>query len=147
MHNIQKTTNNENAYRDVLKYIVGSLMIEQTFRFISKKALFICKEEHIYNPTPTKKFTNLNVTIEHSIPISLITDYLINLNNTEITPQKIFDIVKSVRGTSLITKDENDLLRNKKLQSALPNGYTIDMLLGDNPTINFDIRYKAAGIE
>lgn len=146
MKNIAQTVNNKILYRDVLKYVVGSIMITSEFRFISKNANAICTNNCIKNPIPTHSYEKYGLRIEHTIPISLIVDYLLNLPNTEISEIKILNLVKAIRATSLITKDEDDLL-NKKLKSTLPNGCTIEMLLGENPSIPFDIRYKTVGIE
>lgn len=146
MKNIPQTANNKTLYRDVLKFIIGSIMIASNFRFISKKANEICKINCIKNPVPTHSYEKYGLRIEHTIPISFIVDYLINLTNTKISENKMIDIVKAIRATSLITKEEDNLL-NKELKSELPNGYTIEMLLGENPIIPFDIRYKTVGIE
>lgn len=146
MHNIQETIQNKQFYKDTLKYIVGSIMIESEFRFISEDAKEICKKNQI-KPVPTKDYDELGLRIEHTIPISLIADYLLKLPKEKITVKKINDVVKAIRGTSLITKAEDNLLNKSKLRSKLPKGMTIDMLLGDNPTITFDIRYKSVGIK
>ena len=46
-----------------------------------------------------------------------------------------------------LVKEEDNLLNKNKLRSKLPQGMTIDMLLENNPTIMFDIRYKFVGIK
>ena len=146
IHNIQETIQNKKFYKDTLKYIVGSIMIESEFRFISKNAIEICKKNQI-NPVPTKDYDELGLRIEHTIPVSLIADYILKLPKEDITVRKINDFVKAIRGTSLITKEEDNLLNKNKLRSKLPQGMTIDMLLENNPTIMFDIRYKFVGIK
>ena len=146
MKAITQTANNKNLYRDVLKYIVGSIMIASEFRFISRKAYEICNNNCIKNPIPTHSYEEYGLRIEHTIPISLIVDYLLNLTDAEISESKILELVKAIRATSLITVEE-DILLNKSLKSTLPDGYTIEMVLGENPTIPFDIRYKTVGIE
>lgn len=145
MHNTPNTINNRNLYRDTLKYIVGSIMIGSKFRFISKKAKETCSKNQV-QPTPTRNYDKLGLRIEHPIPISFITDYLITLPVDNITSEKIFEIVKAVRGVALITKEEDSIL-NKNLKSKLPNDYSIEMLLGEEPIIPFDIRYQTVGIK
>lgn len=145
MHNTPKTINNKNLYRDTLKYIVGSIMIESNFRFISNEAKEICKKSQL-QPVPTKNYDKFGLRIEHTIPVSYIVDYLLNLPEKSITEDKIFAIVEAVRGISLITKDEDAKL-NKELKCKLPDGYSIEMLLEKNPSISFDIRYKSVGIK
>lgn len=148
MWNIPKDNNSINAYKDVLKFIIGGIMVQTQFRLIFKQAQSIITELGLKNLSPTKNYNKkYGLRLEHTIPISFITDYLLSLPKAEISEDSLLQIIKAVRGISLISIQEDNLLKKKGLQSKLPDGCTIDMLLGDSPKIPYSIRYDKIGIQ
>lgn len=135
------------AYRDILHYIVGSMMITEDFRIISKNARQILDENNIKKPNTSKSYKKkYGLILEHTIPVNCVTDYLMNLKPTDISKQKLLKLMEIIRGISLITEKEDSLL-NGELKSNLPNDCSIEKMLEKDSSIPFDIRYKKVGIE
>ena len=139
------------AYRDVLHYIVGSMMITEDFRIISKKARQVLEKKKITKLNTSKSYKKkYNLILEHTIPVNCVTDYLMNLKPTDISKQKMLKLIDKVRGISLITTEEDSLLNTKydgELKSNLPEDCSIEKMLENNSSIDFGIRYKKVGIE
>ena len=144
MKNSTIGNNQKKAFYAVLHFIVGSLMIEDSFKIISLQAKKILSENKIEKPITTKDYNKIGLRLEHTIPIKIITDYLLSLKENEVQKSKIQTIINSIRGISLITKDEDTKLKNAGLQSKLPEGCTVDSIISDKN--NYYSRYKAAGI-
>lgn len=148
MKNKTQNPNLSNAYRDVLHYIVGSIMITDDFRIISKSAKIILSKNNITKPNTSKSYKkDYGLILEHTIPISCITDYLMQLDQSEYSQEKFQKLINLIRGIALITIEEDQLLTSNNLKSALPKGCSIDSLLDTNSSSSFDVRYKFVGIE
>jgi hypothetical protein len=118
------------------------------------------KDKKKCTESDTKKHTD-PLTVEHTIPVSVVSTCLLNLSESDITEEKLLNIIKAVRGVALVTKKENKLFKNndrsENLQSSLPKGYTIEKLidLTENLTAESEqkrneyylCRYKTAGID
>lgn len=151
MKNCFYSENLESAYRDVLHYIIGSMMITEEFRIISKKARKVLDENKITKPNTSKSYKKkYGLILEHTIPVNCVTDYLIKLKPTDISRPKMLKLIGLIRGISLITEKEDDRLNtinDGELKSNLPEGCSIEKMLENNSSISFDIRYKTAKID
>lgn len=138
------------GYKDVLSFIVGSLCVRSEYRYISegardhlkKEGIKVPVYEHMYNKGSHPEYKGL--THEHTIPTSVIVDYLASLNKAQLTVDYLEDFIEKVSGIALITTDENKKL-NKNWMNKLPSGITLDDILqGKAP---HSARYDAAGIK
>lgn len=148
MQNVPKDQSTPNPYKDVLKYIVGGIMVSPCFRLASQDAQTIIVGDGLVlqDLNPTINPDGKVFRIEHTIPISCVTDYLLGLPESDINEANLLSIIKAVRGVALITQDEDRLLQEDNLNSKLPNGCTIGDLLGDSPQSRYSCRYEKAGI-
>lgn len=136
------------TYREVLSFIVGGLYVCKRYRYISKEALKILKENGIKDipvPRKTKSIPCKGITIEHTVPINLAVDYFLSLSFSDINNSRLVDIIRSIAGTSLITDDENKQLRFAQLNKSLPDNITIDDIITGKEKHN--CRYIRACIE
>ncbi|MCR5436994.1 MAG: hypothetical protein K6E97_08020 [Treponema sp.] len=149
LNNINHPKNLSDAYKNVLHYIIGSIMITDDFRIISKKANEILKKNNIEKLNTSKSYKKkYGLILEHTIPVSCVTDYLLKLKETKnLQEKKLLQLLTIIRGIALITVEEDDLLTKTGLKSALPKDCSIDLLLEDNSKVPFDIRYKTAKID
>lgn len=147
MKNTPKTKNCEKAYKNVMHYIIGSFMVQDEYKIISDEAKIILAKKGIAKPSTTKSYSAIGLRQEHTIPISFISNYFQQLPENKISLELITKVVKAVRGISLITVEEDNYLNSINLKSSLPDGCTIDMMLGGNPEIPYAIRYIKAGIK
>lgn len=147
LNNVDNRNNLSDAYKNVLHYIVGSIMITDDFKIISKNANKILKENNITKLNTSKSYKkNYKLILEHTIPVSCVTEYLLNLQKTKnLQKDKILKLLSIIRGISLITIEEDEQLTKLGLKSALPKDCTIDLLL-ENESL-FDIRYRRAKID
>ena len=138
------------GYKDVLSFIVGSLCVRSEYRYISNGARELLKKnniedpvyDHVYYKQSHKEYKGL--THEHTIPTSVIAEYLATLDKAQLTVEYLTDFIEKVSGIALITTEENKEL-NKKMKDKLPSGTTLDAILqGKKP---HSTRYDAAGIK
>ena len=138
------------GYKDVLSFIVGSLCVRSEYRYISNGARELLKKnniedpvyDHVYYKQSHKEYKGL--THEHTIPTSVIVEYLATLDKAQLTVEYLTDFIEKVSGIALITTEENKEL-NKKMKDKLPSGTTLDAILqGKKP---HSARYDAAGIK
>ena len=140
-------------YKDVAKFIISSFAVRSEYRYVSEgvhELLESWGEKNV--PEYKRKYTveryKKNFTNEHTIPTSVIVDYIKNLaenDSKKLTAEFLSDLLKKVSGMALITKDEDKLLNKAHLQRKLPDGVSLDDILsGKKPHY---IRYKVAGIK
>ena len=134
------------GYKSVLAFIVGSLCVRKEHRYISKDAKAQLKGisnpnyNYIYNKKAHPEYKNL--TNEHTIPVCVIVDYLLDTNNDGWTEKKLEKFLKIVSGVAVVTNDENKRLNDAGLRSKLPDGTTLADILNDET--KHTIRYKVA---
>lgn len=147
LNNVDNRNNLSDAYKKVLHYIVGSIMITDDFKIISKNANKILKENNITKLNTSKPYKKkYKLILEHTIPVSCVTEYLLNLQKTKnLQKDMILKLLSIIRGISLITIEEDEQLTKLGLKSALPKDCPIDLLL-ENESL-FDIRYRRAKID
>lgn len=137
----------QKGFRETLSFIVGGLYVCEKYSYTSQNADFILKENGIIDPRPKKstETPHKDITIEHTVPIKLTVDYLLQFKEDELSVEKLIHILEKVVGTSLITKDENLKLNKMDLRSKLPDGIVIEDII--NGKAEHSCRYTAAGIE
>ena len=137
----------QKGFRETLSFIVGGLYVCEKYSYTSRNADFILKENGIIDPRPkkTKETPHKDITIEHTVPIKLTVDYLLQMKDSDLTVENLTHILEKVMGTSLITKDENLKLNKMHLTTKLPNGIVIEDII--NGKAEHSCRYTAAGIE
>ena len=124
--------NMQKAYREVLSFIVGGLYVCPKYRYVSIDADNLLKKNGYLEIPHTKKSKNpplKELTIEHTIPTKLMVDYLLSKDKSELSRQELKHIFTIVSGTALITKKENNLLRENKLNHNLPDGITVEDII------------------
>ena len=137
------------GYKSVLAYIVGSLCVRKEHRYISKDAKAQLKGisnpnyNYIYNKKAHPEYKEL--TNEHTIPVCVIVDYLLDTNNDSWTEESLADFLEKVSGVAIVTMDENKKLNKAKLRYKLPAGTTLDDIL--NGKAKHTIRYDEVKIE
>ena len=135
------------GYKSVLAFIVASLCVRDEFRYISKGAKAQLKGisnpnyNYMYNKKAHPEYKEL--TSEHTIPVSVIVDYLLDPNNDGWTEESLADFLEKVSGIAVVTKDENEQLNKAGLQRKLPNGTTLADIV--NGKAKHTIRYDEAG--
>lgn len=135
------------GYKDVLAFIVGSLVVRSDYRYISEGTKEQLKDtpnpnyNYIYKKKAHPEYENL--TSEHTIPVSVIVDYLLDKNNDSWTEERLADFLEKVSGIAVVTDDENKRLDDADLRSKLPDGTTLDDIV--NGKAEHTIRYKVAG--
>lgn len=72
---------------------------------------------------------------EHTVPATVVRDALLNSDHKE---RSVADILQLSGSVILIMRSENEILRERKLNSCMPEGWSF----GDDT----DARYKEAGI-
>jgi len=77
---------------------------------------------------------------EHVVPVSVINKKLLELPASRLSIEEISITVKELSKRAVITKDEDQKLRQKQLSKKMPNGWKWD---GHNEMA----RYAAVGIE
>ena len=138
------------GYKDVLSFIVGSLCVRSEYRYISKGARDHLKKEgikvpvyeHMYNKKAHKEYKGL--THEHTIPTSVIVEYLVSLDKKKLEVGYLKDFIEKASGIALITTEENTKL-NRTMKDKLPSGITLDAILQDENL--HPARYDTAGIK
>ena len=137
------------GYKDVLSFIVGSLCVRSEHRYISKDAKAQLKGisnpncNYIYNKKAHPEYKNL--TNEHTIPVCVIVDYLLDTNNGGWTEESLADFLEKVSGVAIITMDENKRLNDAGLQRKLPDGTTLADILDGKA--EHTIRYEEVKIK
>lgn len=137
----------QKVFRETLSFIVGGLYVCPQYRYISegaKKLLNVKCSSDIPLPKKSTSRPASGITIEHTIPIRLTIDYLLNLNMNETTKDDLCIFLKKIAGCALITDDENKSL-NKKLKDSLPEEKSIQDIL--NNKIPHECRYIVANIK
>ena len=135
------------GYKSVLAFIVGSLCVRSEHRYISKDAKAQLKGisnpnyNYVYDKKAHPEYKNL--TNEHTIPVCVIVDYLLDTNNGGWTEESLADFLEKVSGVAIVTMDENKRLNDAGLRSKLPDGTTLADILSDET--KHTIRYKVAG--
>lgn len=137
------------GYKNILAYIVASLCVRTEYRYISDGAQKQLKGipspnyNYVYNKNGHPEYKGL--TNEHTIPVSVIVDHLLDPNNGGWTAESLTDFLKKVSGIALITTDENKRINKAGLRNKLPDGTTLaDILSGKT---EHSIRYEAAKID
>ena len=136
------------GYKDVLAFIVGSLCVRSDYRYISDGTKERLKDSpnpnynHVYDKKAHPEYENL--TSEHTIPVSVIVDYLLDTNNDSWTEERLADFLEKVSGIALVTNEEDKRLNDAGLQRKLPAGTTLDDIV--NGKAEHTIRYKVAGV-
>ncbi|MCH5283931.1 MAG: hypothetical protein J1E59_09810 [Treponema sp.] len=134
------------GYKSVLAFIVGSLCVCKDYRYVSDGTNKELKDipnpnyNYIYKKKAHPEYKNL--TSEHTIPVCVIVDYLLDTNNDSWTEKKLEKFLKIVSGVAVVTNDENKRLNDAGLRSKLPDGTTLADILNDET--KHTIRYKVA---
>lgn len=103
------------GYKQVLSFMIGGILISPKPRYASANYILGVESEKIN---------------EHTIPINLVTDYFISLEQNYTNETYIKNCLEKLCGIALISKLEDDIL-NQKLKTTLPPGISIsDIIAG-----------------
>lgn len=116
------------GFKQVLSFMVGGMCLLQNPRYVS---------EDVLAGYETKTIN------EHTIPISVIVEYLLSNDAEYFSEEFLVDFLKKIAGIALISKKEDEKL-NLNVRTSLPPGISIEDVLNGNAT--HSCRYDYAGI-
>ncbi|WP_296030344.1 hypothetical protein [uncultured Treponema sp.] len=144
--------NCDKFYKDVEKFIISSFAVRSEYRYVSEGVHKLLeswgeKEEPDYKRKYTVERYKENFTNEHTIPTSVVVDYiekLVEKDREKLTAEFLAGLLEKVSGMALITKEEDKLLNEKHLQRKLPENVLLEDIISGN--VSHSIRYEIAGI-
>lgn len=116
------------GYKQVLSFMVGGMLILSKPRYASDTVILGTEKKRIN---------------EHTIPISIVVNYLLTLEKSKITNEYISKVLNKLCGIALLSKSEDELL-NKNLKTTLPPGIRIEDII--EGSVSHSCRYDYVGI-
>lgn len=118
--------------RDDLRFIIGGACFKNVYDYVSEKALNIVLEKQPKSICPkgvllAGHIDGKKLVIEHPIPVSVLVDKLCGMASDHVLEEnevKVF--LRNFAKIALISKEEDQLLRQANLNSSMPDSWDWD---------------------